>query len=274
MTISIVTDTTSDVPAEMVSQYDIRVVPSLIVFGQESFSDGIDLTRDAFYERLARLDTLPTTAAPGSGGFEQAYASMPPGPIVSIHTSAKLSGIYNSARIAAEPFGDRVSVVDAGSISMGVGFQVLAAAEAAVRGASLSEVLESAASARRRLKVFALLDTLENLRRGGRISLLQSSVATVLKIKPLLELVDGVPIQIATERTRSRALEDMYNRLRKLGRFDRLAVIYSDNRDLALQVRDQVAPLCTSESLVVQAAATIGTHIGPSAVAVVVVKYD
>lgn len=274
MTISIVTDSTSDVPAEFASRFGIRVVPSLLVFGQEALRDGIDISRDQFYQRLASMETLPTTAAPASGGYGSVYAELPDGPIISVHASPKLSGIYNSARIAAEPFGDRVRVIDGGSISMGIGFPVMAAAEAVAGGAGLDEALAVLESARRRVKVFALLDTINNLRRGGRISLLKSSVAAILKIKLLIELVDGVPIQVATERTRARALEDMLARIKALGRFERLAVIYTDNRDLAEQVRAQVAPQCTSEALVVQAAPTIGTHIGPGAVAVVVVKYE
>ena len=274
MTISIVTDSTADLPADALERYHIRVVPSLVIFGGESFRDGIDLSRAQFYRRLAESDRLPTTAAPGVGGFEEAYAAMPPGSIISIHTAASLSGIFNSARLAAQAFGDRVTVVDSGSLSMGVGFQALAAAEAGVWGAAVAEVLDAIASVRRRLKVYALLDSLNNLRRGGRISLLRASVATVLRIKPLIELTDGVPIQVATERTRGRAMADLLVRVRAIGRLEKLAIIYTDNRELAVEVRDRIGNQCASGPLIVQAAPTIGTHLGPSSVGVVVVKYE
>ncbi len=274
MPISFVTDSTADLPASALTQYNIRVVPSLIVLGNQSFRDGVDLTRDEFYRRLPTFDKLPTTAAPGAGEFEAAYAACPDGPIISIHTSSNLSGLYNAARIGAERFGDRVTIIDSGSLSMGVGFQVLAGAEAAVGGADLPAVLELIRSVQRRLKVFAVLDTVENLRKGGRISLVRASVATILQIKPLIELKDGIPNQIATERTRNKALTDLYARVKALGRLERLALIYTNDRDLAVTVRVQIAPQCASPALIVQAAPTIGTHLGPGAVGVVVVKYE
>lgn len=268
------TDSTADLPADDLERFHIRVVPSLVIFGGESFRDGLDLSRSEFYRRLAEYDRLPTTAAPGAGGFEEAYAAMPPGPIISIHTAANLSGIFNSACLAAQAFGDRVTVVDSGSLSMGVGFQALAAAEAGARGAAMAEALEAVASVRRRLRVYALLDSLSNLRRGGRISLLRASVATVLRIKPLIELTDGVPIQLATERTRSRAMADLLVRVRAIGRLEKVAIIYSDNRELAVEARDHIGDQSATEPLLVQAAPTIGIHLGPSAVGVVVVKYE
>jgi DegV family protein with EDD domain len=270
--ISLVTDSTADLPPDLVAKYHVTVVPSGLILGGQSYRDGVDLTRDEFYKRLSTFAQLPTTAAPGAGEFEAAFRACPDGPVISIHTAANLSGLYNAARLGAEPLADQVTVVDSGSLSMGVGFQVLAAAEAIAAGADLSTTLEAIRTTRTRLRVFALLETIDNLRKGGRISLVRASVATILRIKPLIELTDGTPIQLATERTRSKALTDLYKRVGDLGRLERLAIIYTDDLTLATTVRDQIAPQSASPVLIVQAAPTIGTHIGPGAVAVVLVK--
>jgi DegV family protein with EDD domain len=273
MTISLVTDSTADVPADIVECHRIKVVPSLVVMGGQPYRDGVDMTRDEFYRGLATFDPLPTTAAPAAGKFEAAYASMPDGPIISIHTAATLSGIYNAARLGAEPFGDRVHVIDSGSLSMGVGWEIIAAAEAIASGLTLEAVLDAVAAVRRRSLVFALLDTLENLQRSGRISLLRTSIAGVLQIKPLLELVNGALTPIAQHRTRNRALAEFISHVKSFGRLERLAVLYTDNPSIAAEVHNQLVGQCVSVPLFAQVAPTIGTHIGPGAVGVAVVKY-
>lgn len=273
MTISLVTDSTADVPADFVECHRIKVVPSLVVMGGQSLRDGVDMSRDEFYRGLATFDPLPTTAAPAAGEFEAAYASMPDGPIISIHTAATLSGIYNAARLGAEPFGDRVHVIDSGSLSMGVGWEIIAAAEAIASGLGLEAVLDAVAAVRRRSLVFALLDTLENLQRSGRISLLRASIAGVLQVKPLLELVNGALTPVAQHRTRNRALAEFISHVRSFGRLERLAVLYTDNPSIAAEVHNQLTGQCASAPLFAQVAPTIGTHIGPGAVGVAVVKY-
>lgn len=271
MTISLVTDSTSDIPAELAAGYHIQVVPSLVVIGAKSYRDGIEMTRAEFYAKLKTLNPLPTTAAPGSGEFEAAYLAAPPGPVISLHTASTLSGLYNSARLGAQSLGERVTVVDTGSLSLGVGWQILAAAEAIAAGAALPQVLAAIASTRQRLKVFALLDTLENLRRSGRMSLLRASIASMLQIKPIIELAEGTIVAVAQNRTMKKAMADFINRLKKLGRLERLAVMYTDHETLAHAVGEALAGQCASAPLVVQVAPTIGAHIGPNAVAVAVV---
>ncbi|MBM4421943.1 MAG: DegV family protein [Chloroflexi bacterium] len=272
MTINLVTDSTADVPPDLVERHGIRVVPSLVVMGGQSFRDSVDISREEYYRRLAAFDPLPTTAAPAAGEFETVYASLPEGPIVSIHTAATLSGIYNAARLGAEPFGGRVRVIDAGSLSMGVGWPVIAAAEAIAAGLALEAVLEAVASTIRRTVVLALLDTVDNLRRSGRISLLRASIAGVLQIKPLIELAGGALKVIAQNRTRHKAMPEFIAQVKAMGRLERLAVMYTDNASLAADVRDQLAGQCAAPAPILQAAPTIGTHIGPNAVAVAIVK--
>jgi DegV family protein with EDD domain len=271
MTISLVTDSTSDLPAELASRYNIRVVPSLLAIGEKSYRDGVDMTRAEFYAQLKTFNPLPTTAAPGAGEFEAAFLAAPDGPVISLHTASTLSGLYNSARIGAQSLGERVTVIDTGSLSLGVGWQTLAAAEAIELGAALPQVLEAIASARQRLKVFALLDTLENLRRSGRMSLLRASIASMLQIKPLIELAEGTITAVAQNRAMKKAMADFIGRVKGYGALERLGVMYTDNETLAVEVRDALAGQCPSAPLFIQVAPTIGTHIGPNAVAVALV---
>jgi DegV family protein with EDD domain len=272
MPIHLVTDSVADLPAEFITKYGIKVVPSLIVVGPQIYRDGVDLTREEFYRRLPGLDPVPTTAAPAAGEYAQVYRALPAGPILSLQIAASLSGIYNSARLGAQEFGDRVRVIDTGSLSLGAGWQVIAAAEAAAAGKSLDEVLAAIADTRRRLRVYALLDTLDYLRRGGRLSLIRASIAGLLQIKPLIELADGALTVLASNRTHKKALADFVSRVQALGTLERAAVLYTDNDSIAGQVCDLIAGQCRSGPLVAQAAPTIGAHVGPDAVAVAVVQ--
>lgn len=274
MTISLVTDSTSDLPAELAAQHKIQVVPSLLAIGEKSYRDGIDLTRAEFYAKLKTLNPLPTTAAPGSGEFEAAYLAAPGGPVISLHTASTLSGLFNSARLGAQSLGERVTVVDTGSLSLGVAWQTVAAAEAIAAGADLPQVLAAIASTRKRLKVFALLDTLENLRRSGRMSLLRASIASMLQIKPLIELAEGSLVAVAQNRTMKKAMADFVSRLKELGKLERLGIMYTDNETLASELRDLLTGQSVTPPLIVQVAPTIGTHIGPGAVAVAVVRAE
>lgn len=274
MPISLVTDSTADLPAHLLQQFNIRVVPSVLVIGADSFADGIDITRDEFYRRLPALNPPPTTAAPAVGDYEAAYASLPDGPIISIHTAATLSGIYNAARLASQKFGDRVHLIDSGSLTFGIGWQVLAAAEAIAAAGSLEAALAAIAHTRRRLRTFALLDTMTNLQRSGRISLLTASIGAVLQVKPLIELANGQLMPRARERTRRKALADMTRRVQALGKLERLAVLYTDNCGYAEELRAQLESQCASPALLCQVTPAIGTHIGPNAVGVAAVTVN
>ena len=164
--VRIVTDSTCDLPPSLVQQHDIIVVPAALNIDGRTFRDGVEISRGEYYARLPGLKEPPLTAAPASGEFEAAYRRCGTLKIVSINLASKLSGMYNAARLAAEGFGPQVTVVDSGQVSMGLGWQVLAAAEAAARG-SVADVLAAAESIRRRVKVFAVLDTIETVHRFG-----------------------------------------------------------------------------------------------------------
>jgi DegV family protein with EDD domain len=271
MTISIVTDSTADVPAELVERYGIRVVPAVVVMGGQTYRDGLDMTREEFYRRLPAIDPLPSTAAPAAGEFEAVYDSLPGGPIISLHLAAAFSGIFNAASIAAQNFGERVTVIDTGTVSMGIGWQVVAAAEAVAGGATLAAVLEVVASTRRRLKMLALLDTLDNLRRGGRISLMRASIGAILQVKPLLDIGESKFFPVLQERTRRKALAGLISLVGSFGSLERLAVLYSDNRDLGVELLEHLKPQAQTPPLLIQATPTLGAHAGVNAAGVALV---
>ena len=215
MTVHIVTDSTADLPAEISIRYGIHIVPLLIYFGAEELRDGVDLDADSFYSRLEGAKELPRTSQPPVEAFQSLYRELLAGDddyVLSIHVSAKLSGTLNSAHSARGLLGDlsaRVAIVDSRSVSAGVGAVAVVAARAAAAGASLAQVQEAAEGARDRTQLFALVDRLEYLQKGGRIGKAASLVGSMLKIKPLLAVVDGEVVPHSRIRTHAKALEKL-----------------------------------------------------------------
>ncbi|HSK86862.1 MAG TPA: DegV family protein, partial [Anaerolineales bacterium] len=193
MKLGIVTDSTCDIPQFLIEQHELEVVPCILVIdGKEYVDDGKGITREDFYKRLPALRTQPTTAAPSIGDFSARYESLLMGGcehVLSIHAAGSLTSILNVARRAAGDFPERLTCVDSASLSLGLGFQVLAAAEAAELG--LQAALAAVESARRNLRVFAALDTLEYLKRSGRVPATVAMLGGILRIKPLIELANG-----------------------------------------------------------------------------------
>ena len=212
----VVTDSTADLPALLVDDLGITVVPLQIVFGQESFADGIDLTSEAFFQRMEESEELPTTSQPSLGQLQQAYETLAErtGAILSIHLSSGFSGTLATAQQAAAAGGEqcRIEVIDSTTVSMATGFAVLAAARAARDGADLDACAGIARSVLRRQRLAVMLDTLDYLLRGGRIGHASHLVGSILKIKPVLSLEDGEVVQIARARTGAKAVEEALRR--------------------------------------------------------------
>jgi DegV family protein with EDD domain len=266
--IAIVTDSTSDIPPEIAAQYDIAVIPAILIVEGQSYEDGVTLSREDFYRMLPTLQTLPTTAAPSSGTIRAVYEdrlSRGAAQIVSLHVAASLSGITTAARIAAEPFGDRVSVLDSGQLSLGLGFQVIAAAEAAAAGGALEDVLVAIEGVRRRIQVVAMLDTLEYLKRGGRVSLLKAGLGAVLRMRFFVELHEGKVNLTEQVRTRAKALGRLWELVVSLGRVERFAVLHANAEDDARRLLQQLMPDLPIGALLVNVNTVIGTHVGPGA---------
>jgi DegV family protein with EDD domain len=209
--VSIVTDSSCDLTTDEVAQHGIRVVPLTIRFGDEEYVDGVDLSVDEFYEKLVTVDDLPETAAPAPGAFEAAFraaADAGADAVVCINLSAAISATMQSAQNGARALegGVDVRVIDSRSLTAGLGSLVLAASEMAAAGAGADEVVAMVEEMSERTRVWGTLDTLDNLKKGGRIGKAQALAGTVLSIKPVLDLSSGEVEEAAKARTRKKAL--------------------------------------------------------------------
>jgi DegV family protein with EDD domain len=269
MTIKIVTDSTCDLPEATVAEYGITVVSLYINFGDQSYLDGVELSRQEFYKRLPDCDPLPTTAAPGPEVFRQTYerlADEGASEVLSIHISISLSATVDVARLGAEETGAApVTVFDSRQLSLGTGFLVLTAAKAAAEGRSMDEIISLLEEQVSRTHVFAALDTLEFLRRSGRMNWAMASLGTVLQIKPLLKMYDGNPTAERV-RTRNRATKRLINLLSDLVPLEKVALVHTHAPDRAEALRQQVQHLLPEGEIPsVDITPVIGAHIGPGA---------
>ena len=277
MKIGIVTDSTADLPAYLVEQHEIRVVPTILILEGKQYADGIGITREDFYNQLPALQTPPTTAAPSIGDFLTPYQSLLDSGcdhILSIHVSGKLSAVINNARQAAKEFPGKITCVDSGSLSMGIGFQVLAAAEDAELG--LRSALEAIESTQRRTKVYAALDTMEYLKRSGRIPGVVANIGGLLSIKPVVELRDGEVKPMAVNRTTSQADDFILGKLLEVGEMERLAILHTNAEGRAKRLlngmMERSRMSVPRDVLFVNVTAVIGTHLGPNCIGFAAVK--
>jgi DegV family protein with EDD domain len=267
MKIAIVSDSTCDIPGALVERYAIQVVPNLVVIDGKSLRDGIDITRQEFYNRMPHMTSHPTTATESSGVYQKLYERLlnqGAQAVISIHAASNLSGIFNAAQLAAREFGERVRVLDSESLTMGVGFQVLAAASASEGGASLDEILQIVANVRRRVSVVAMLDTLEYVRRSGRVSWARARLGNLLQIKPFVEVRGGQVYSLGEARTRSKGIERLKERLLAIGRLEQLAILHTNAEGDALQFLKQIDHGLTETPLIVNVTTVIGVHVGPN----------
>jgi DegV family protein with EDD domain len=273
VTIRIVTDSASDLPDELVEQHRISIVPLTIRFGDEELVDRFELSAGEFWARCAATSTLPETAAPAPGQFEEVYrrlAGEDADGIVVVSLSGGVSATVQSAELAARNVADTVPVrvVDSRSVTLGIGTIALAAARAAEGGADIDTVEELALDLSRRTRVFGALDTLENLKKGGRIGNARALLGTALSIKPLIEVRDGVVEQAGKQRTRSKALKHLVSRLAEYeGRIENLAVLHADCSDVDEFVA-MVRPYADADVVVGEIGPVVGTHAGRGTIGV------
>lgn len=273
MSVAVVTDSTADLPPDAVRDLGITVVPLNLHMEDRTYQDGVDITAQEFYQRLATATRLPTTSQPSVGAFLQTYEAVGANSsgIVSVHISAKLSGTYNSALNAQNAYHDcPAEVVDAATFSLGLGMVVMVAARAAAKGASLQQIVEEARSAMRRTHVFFFVDTLEYLARGGRIGKARALVGSLLNIKPILTCHEGEVHPVDRARTRSRATERLLSLVQALGPIEETGVIHSTTPDEAEALAQRVAPLVTGDLPVLTSriGPVVGTHAGPGVVGI------
>jgi DegV family protein with EDD domain len=277
MPVRIVTDSTCDLPAEVIAEHNIAVVPLYINFGAQSYLDGVDLSRSQFYARLPSSSPPPTTSAPGTAAFTEVYQRLideGASGILSIHVGSALSNVVNAAQIAA-PAITRVPVrvLDGGQITLGTGFLAVHAARLAASGALLDEIVASVEALAARTHTFAALDTLEYLRRGGRVSPVMFSVGTLLKMKPMLKMHAG---KVVTDRARTSkgAIDRLIDLALQLGPLESVALVHAATPERLELLRQAVQARLPGVliRMVGEVAPVIGTHVGPGAVGLVCIQ--
>ena len=274
MTVRIVTDSSCDLPQAMADALGIRIVPLSVRFGDTEYIDRTTITATEFWSKCAASATLPETAAPSPGSFEETYRSLAAEgatAIVVVALSSDLSATMQSAELAARAVapGIDVRIVDSRNASMGLGLTVLACAELAKTGASADDVVARAQSVIPRTRVFAALDTLDNLKKGGRIGGAKAMLATVMSIKPLISITNGLVEEAGKQRTRSKALAHLVEILRNQEvPIERLAILNAQCSDVDAFIA-MVKEVYTGEIIVGDIGAVIGTHAGQGTIGIV-----
>jgi DegV family protein with EDD domain len=272
--VRVVCDSSCDLPASALAESRIEIVPLTIRFGDEEFVDGRDLTPKEFWARCQTSPVLPETSAPSPGAFEKKFRDLKQqgaDGVVVITLSSKLSATEQAARLAAKALEGElpVNVVDSLSTTLGLGLIGLAAARAANEGKDLDEVTRIAEDLVPRTMLFGALDTLENLKKGGRVGNAQALIGSMLSLKPIVELRDGTVEAESKQRTRSRALRYLVDKVRANPGVENLAVLHGDAPDLDefLAMLDPIFP--RDKILVGDLGSVVGTHAGPRTIGVV-----
>jgi fatty acid kinase fatty acid binding subunit len=279
VTVRIVTDSSCDLPEAVAVEHGIRIVPLTIRFGAEEFLDREELSTAEFWRRCASSSTLPETAAPAPGQFEQVYRELlaeGATGIVVVSLSSALSATMQSAELAAREVAGAipVRVVDTRSVSLGVGTIAIACARRAADGGTLDEVAALAADLASRTHVWGALDTLENLKKGGRIGGAKAMLATALAIKPIIEVVDGAVTEGGKQRTRSKALKFLVDKVAEYdGRIESVAVLHADCSDID-HFLDMLRPHFHGDIVVGDIGPVVGTHAGRGTIGVGFITRD
>ncbi|HEY7133957.1 MAG TPA: DegV family protein [Acidimicrobiia bacterium] len=272
MGVRVVTDSACDLPQDLVDQYGIEIVPLTIRFGAEELVDRKELGTGEFWRRLAASPVLPETSAPSAGAFEEVFRRLADDGadgIVCINLSSRLSATMQAAQVAAKAADPDcpVEVIDSLQVSMALGSLCLTAAQRADAGADLESIAAEVIDRRNRTRLFGTLDTLEYLRKGGRVGAAQALLGSMLSIKPVLTVSDGVVAEAGKVRTRSKALRHVVEKLQP-GQFENVCVLHGDAPDLD-EFLDLLAPIVSREEIVVgQIGPVIGTHAGPRTIGI------
>ena len=269
--IRITADSVCDLPPQIVSEFGIRIIPTYVsIDGKSIPDDGKSLIRQDFYQQLPSFQTQPTTAAPSPGDAEHFYRSLlaeGADHIISIHLPEKLSGVLNAMRLGAESVAKhKITLVDSLQLTFGIGLQVWAAAEFARQTEDVSDILNVIEQVRQHTRVYAIIDTLEYLKRSGRVNPLIANVGSLLKIKPIVSVHDGDINLIARLRTWTRAEARLRTLTRQQAPLDRLAILHSANRPGAEKFLDSISDLAPANTLIIEVTPTLGTHIGPGSI--------
>jgi DegV family protein with EDD domain len=269
---AVVTDSTADLPQEWRDRYEVEVVPLKVLFGNETFRDGIDMTNEEFFRKLEGAAKLPTTSAPSPGEFAEVYTRLAKDHegCISIHIGAQLSATAEAARVGAQSVeGFAVNVIDSETVTMPMAFLCRTAAQSA----SLEEATAAVKERISKCRVLALLDTLRYIEMGGRVSRAQAMIGTMLDLKPLLLVADREIKSVDRVRTRSRAIPRMIEFFRNDLPVEHVGVVHAQAADEAEQIAAGLRKeLPDFEISVGQIGSVLGTHTGPKALGLVYIK--
>lgn len=273
--VAILTDSTAYLPSDLLSRYEIATIPLQVIWGDETFLDGVTIQPTQFYQKLQTARVMPSTSQPSAGAMKETFTRLLESAefVLGIFISSKLSGTIQSALQGREMLGTdarRIEIFDSQTTAMAMGFQVLAAAQAAGQGASVQECVQAAEQARQTSGVYFVLDTLEFLHRGGRIGGAQRFLGTALNLKPILTIAGGKVEAVERVRAKSKALERLIEIVAEKahGRpLQRLAVLHANTPAEAQSVLEKAAArLQPGETFTSDLSPVIGTHVGPGTV--------
>ncbi|ADL07816.1 DegV family protein [Thermosediminibacter oceani] len=272
--VKIVTDSTADLPPDMVERYEIGIVPLKIFFGDEEYRDGIDITPDEFYKKLRTSPHHPRTSQPSPAEFVECYEKLATDAthLISIHLSSKLSGTYNSAIVAGSMVDIPVDAVDSQGASMVLGFMAIEAAKAAREGKQPGEILDKVEGLKKRIRIYFLVDTLEYLQKGGRIGRAAAFLGNLLNIKPMLTFEDGLITPVERIRGKSKALNKLVEKVSQEAAKGPLtaAVVHSDCLEEALRFKELIEERFEFRELYLTSlGCVLGAHTGPGLIGIV-----
>jgi DegV family protein with EDD domain len=277
MAIKIVTDSTSDITGELAQKLGVTVVPLTVSFGHESFLDRVDITTDEFYRRLSQESIFPTTTQPAPGAFAEVYDRLAKetDEILVIVISSKLSGTYQSATNAKSIISNkcRIEVIDSASVAMGLGLMVVAAAEAALSGASLDEVMAITNTKIHRSHLVIYFETLQYLAKGGRIGKAKGLLGAMLSIKQILTVKDGEMAPLTQRRSKAAGMEYIHSFVAKFPNIEKLAVEYCTTPEDTDKLAEILDPLFPRENIYRSTVSPVlGAYAGPGALAITVLE--
>ena len=270
--IAIVTDSTADIPREQAAAWGVTVVPLVVNFGMQQYLDGIEIQSDQFYKMLAGANPLPTTSQPSPAEFQQIYEQLltDHDSIISIHLSAGLSGTLGSAAAAKDLVDGEIHLVDSQSISVGIGVLVAEAVDLVKQGFSASAIAEQLQAVRGKIEVLFTLDTLEYLHKGGRIGRVQAIMGSLLNIKPIIRVVDGIYVPAGKARRQEQALKmmvELFTTLAEGKQVKRITVAHGAAEEAAQQLAKLLEQAFNTKlALFTQVGPVIGVHTGPGTI--------
>ena len=266
----IVTDSTADFPEGSLDRRRMAVVPLYVRFGKEEYRDRVNLTGDEFFSRLKKSDALPMTSQPTPDDFLKTYKKAGP-KIFSLHISAKLSGTLESAKQARKevPVHFDVRTFDSQTLSLGLGFLVMRAAEMAEAGASFNAIEEETKRLIPKVRLFGVLDTLRYLEKGGRIGAVSAFLGSILQVKPMISIRNGEVVPVERNRSKAKSLERLVEIVSGEGDMLKVGVIHAAAEEEAKDLAKRLKAVYPGKSIpVVQTGTIIGTHSGPGLVGI------